>query len=60
MSPKARRKAMPSRVKHPKKVYPVGTILTKDVGRKGHHYIHMKKTKYGWISSPLRKYKKKK
>lgn len=48
MSPKTRRIAMPSRVAKPKKVYPVGTYMMLDVGRKGHHYQFVKKTKYGW------------
>ena len=53
MSSKARRKAMPSRVKKPSKVYPVGTWITKDVGRPRHHYIVARKTKYGWEKSKL-------
>ena len=48
MSPRARRKAMPSKVARPKKVYPVGQHMMLDVGRKGHHYVFVKKTKYGW------------
>ena len=53
MSARARRKAMPSRVKKPKIKYPVGTWITKDVGRPKHHYIIAKKTKYGWEKSKL-------
>jgi len=53
MSKKARRKAMPSRVKKPSKVYPVGTWITKDVGKPKHHYIVARKTKYGWEKSKL-------
>lgn len=48
MSPVARRKAMPSKVKHPKKVYPEGQYMMLDVGRKGHHVQFVKKVKYGW------------
>lgn len=42
-----RRKAMPGRGK-PKKVYPTGQYMALDVGRKRHHYIFVKKVKYGW------------
>lgn len=60
MSPRQRRKAMPSKRKGKFKKYPVGQIITIDVGRPKHHYIRAKKTKYGWIAGPLRKYKKNK
>jgi len=59
MSPRQRRKAMPNRKKGKYKRYPVGQVITIDVGRPKHHYIRVKKTKYGWVSGPLRKYKKK-
>ena len=53
MSPRARRRAMPSKVKHPKRVLPVGSWITKDVGRPKHHYIVARKTKYGWEKTRL-------
>ena len=54
MSAKARRKAMPARRKGKFKRYPVGQYMLLDVGRKGHHYQYVKKTKYGWkkVSAP--------
>ena len=58
MSPRERRKVMPSRNPNPKRRYKVGQVITIDVGRPKHHYLHAKKTKYGWIAGPLRKYKK--
>jgi len=60
MSLKSRRKAMPGRRKGKYKKYPVGQIITIDVGRPKHHYIHAKKTKHGWIAGSLKKYKKRK
>ncbi len=56
MRPRARRKTMPARNPHPSRRYPVGSYVTLDVGRPGHHYIHAKKTKYGWTHGPLRTY----
>ncbi|MBS3088913.1 hypothetical protein J4402_04015 [Candidatus Pacearchaeota archaeon] len=54
MSPTSRQKAMPPKNKHPSKKLPVGSYVTIDVGRKGHHYVVAKKTKYGWTDSKLR------
>lgn len=51
MPPTARQKAMPAKNKHPKKRLPVGSHITVDVGRPGHHYIIARKTKYGWVGS---------
>ena len=56
MSPAERRKKMPARNPHPTKRYPVGSILTLDVGRPKHHYLHVQKLKYGWKAGPLREY----
>ena len=53
MSSIARRKTMPSRIKHPSRRYPIGSYITKDVGRIGHHYIIAKKMKYGWSKPKL-------
>lgn len=38
----------------------VGEWMTKDVGRKGHHYLIAKKTKKGWSHTKLKMYKRKK
>jgi len=56
MSGISRRKAMPSRVKTPKKIHPVGTYMMLDIGRKGKHYQFVQKTKYGWkrVKAPQR------
>jgi len=56
MSEKARRKAMPPRVKRPRKVYPVGQYMMLDVGKPGGHYQFVRKTRYGWkkVKAPKR------
>lgn len=43
----ARRRAMPSRGK-PKRRYPLGSYVMKDVGKKGGHYQFIKKVRWGW------------
>jgi len=67
MNPAQRRAVMPASGRHlkahikrhgaaylAKKRYPVGSVITLDVGRRGHHYVHAKKVKNGWIVGPLR------
>jgi len=56
MTPKQRRIAMPPRVAKPRIVYPVGTKLMLDVGKKGGHYQFTQKTRYGWrtVKAPKR------
>ena len=67
MSPAKRREVMPASHRHleahierhgaryvAKKRYPIGKTITLDVGRKGHHYVHARKVKNGWVVGPLR------
>jgi len=59
MSATARQKAMPAKLtslqikklKKAGKYYPIGSYVTIDTGRPKHHYIVVKKTKYGWEKS---------